>query len=111
MFRIVAAAALALGVTAGAARAYDCSADTHRRASTRIQLLLGAGVLQNADGPSVFVADSFWNGMSYPDKQRFAEQFACAVAGVGNGLAAWRFRSLRSGNTIGDWNGSRLTVR
>lgn len=92
------------------ARAYDCSEATYQAARGRMTLAFGTGVLKNDKGTSVFISERYWRGLSFAEKQAFADQLVCAVAGVGKGLASMTFRSDMTGNPVGEWSWGTLTV-
>jgi hypothetical protein len=97
---------------ASAAHALECTAPEYDRARSRIQLLFGMGILQNLPdhGLGVYVNDAYWARMTFPQKQNFAEELACAAAGVGKSLSMMTYKSLASGKVIGDWSLGTLTV-
>jgi len=60
---------------------------------------------------SVFIADSFWEGMTYIEKYDFAEALVCGTAGVGKGILVLNLRSEMTGEVIGEWRLNRLVPR
>jgi hypothetical protein len=105
---------LAAALWSGSALAYDCSQETYSRAKTKMELLFGTGVLQNykgGGGLAVLVSDRYWNAMTFPQKQLFADELVCAVAGVRKGLMKLSFRSLMSGKVLAEWSLGKLEVK
>jgi len=93
---------------------YDgCTEQKHKSDQLQMELAFGTGILKNDEkgsGLSVFVSEIYWNQMTFEQKTRFVEAFDCAVAGVGKSIAEMKFRSDRTGKTIGEWSWGTLTV-
>ncbi len=93
--------------------AFDCDTANHKAAFAKMDTAFKTGLLQTAPGGgglTVLVADALWYGMNYPQKQRFAEELTCAIAGAGKGITEMRFKSLQTGKTIGEWKLTTLNI-
>ena len=106
-------ALIALIAGTAPAVAFDCNAANHAAAYAKMDRAFKSGRLQTSPGGgglAVLVADGLWHSMNYPQKQRFAEELTCAVAGVGKGITEMRFKSLQTGKTIGEWKLTTLNI-
>jgi hypothetical protein len=90
-----------------------CSKQQYEADHLQMELAFGTGILKNdakGSGLGVFISEAYWNQMTFEQKTRFAEAFDCAIAGVGKSIAEMKFRSDRTGKTIGEWSWGTLTV-
>jgi hypothetical protein len=108
-------ALMAIPVTEVAAK--ECTAEQHDADRARMTEATEAGNLRadpdsGSDGItlSVFVSESFWEGMTFVEKADFTESLVCAWAGVGKGILKLSLRSEMTGKVIGKWDINRLTV-
>jgi hypothetical protein len=98
-------------ITGGQSTAYDCSEAKYQADHQRMDMAFKTGILRNdTGGDSVFISEAYWRGLSFAQKNEFADALVCAVAGAGKGLRSMRFRSDMTGKLIGDWNMGTLTV-
>lgn len=108
------AAVMIFGLLAlpGRVQAYECSTEVYKDAYPKMDALFRAGTLQKGTGGalSVMINEAAWGGLTFNQKQAFADRLVCSIAGVGKGLYSLDIQSNMTGKVIGAWKLGTLSV-